>query len=129
MAERSSRREGTRGRLGRKKAKAESKATPSGQDASTEQVSLQLIADKLDRLTWRHSLLGVDEREVWHVVQRLDEMYRQLYREQQVHYEALLQQARGEAPGGSPTESGRQGSVQPSLPGSLQATDGLRGNW
>ena len=52
------------------------------------------LSDKLDRLTWRHSLWGVDEREVWHVVQRLDEMYRQLYREQQVRYEALLQQAR-----------------------------------
>lgn len=91
MAERSSRRDGIRGQRGRKG----SKAPANGQDSQAqEQVSLQLIADKLDRLTWRHSLWGVDEREVWHVVQRLDEMYRQLYREQQVHYEALLQQAR-----------------------------------
>lgn len=68
-----------------------------------EEVSLELIAQKLDRLTWRHSLWGVDEREVWHVVQRLDEMYRQLYQEQQIHYEALLQEARRQAGSTAPT--------------------------
>jgi hypothetical protein len=69
----------------------------------------------------------VDERGVWHVVERLDQMYRQLYREQQVHYEALLQQARGEAPGGSPAASGqRQGSVQPPSPDALWTIDRLR---
>lgn len=61
-------------------------------------VSLQLIADKLQRLVWRRRLLGIDERQAWHVVHRLDEMYRQLYREQQIHYEALLEQARAERP-------------------------------
>ena len=61
-------------------------------------VSLQLIADKLQRLVWRRRLWGIDERQAWHVVHRLDEMYRQLYREQQVHYEALLEQARAEQP-------------------------------
>lgn len=59
-----------------------------------QELSLELIAQKLDQLTWRHSLMGVDEREVWHVIERLDEMYRQLYREQEVRYEALLQEAR-----------------------------------
>lgn len=59
-----------------------------------QELSLELIAQKLDRLTWRHSLMGVDEREVWHVIERLDEMYRQLYREQEVRYEALLKEAR-----------------------------------
>jgi hypothetical protein len=59
-----------------------------------QELSLELIAQKLDQLTWRHSLMGVDEREVWHVIGRLDEMYRQLYREQEVRYEALLQEAR-----------------------------------
>ena len=39
--------------------------------------------------------MGIDERQAWHVIQRLDEMYRQLYREQQVRYEALLAQAQG----------------------------------
>lgn len=66
-----------------------------GREAQPEPpVSLQLIADKLDRLTWRHRPMGVDERQVWHVIRRLDEMYRQLYREQEVRYEALLEQAR-----------------------------------
>lgn len=59
-------------------------------------ISLQLIADKLQRLVWRRRLLGIDERQAWHVVHRLDEMYRQLYREQQIRYEALLEQARAE---------------------------------
>ncbi len=71
-----------------------------------EPVSLQLIASKLDRLVWRKRLWGVDERQVWHVVKRMDEMYRQLYREQQVRYEVLLAEARGEsmpAAAGSPT--------------------------
>ena len=61
-------------------------------------VSLQLIADKLQRLVWRRRLWGIDERQAWHVVHRLDEMYRQLYREQQVRYEALLEHARAEQP-------------------------------
>ena len=61
-------------------------------------VSLQLIADKLQRLVWRRRLWGLDERQAWHVVHRLDEMYRQLYREQQIRYEALLEQARAEQP-------------------------------
>ena len=68
--------------------------------APSEEVSLQLIADKLDRLTWRRRPIGVDERQVWHVIERLDEMYRQLYREQEIRYEALLAQARGKVGGG-----------------------------
>lgn len=61
--------------------------------AQEADVSLELIADKLERLTWRHRLYGVDERQVWHVIQRLDEMYRQIYREQEIKYQALLDQA------------------------------------
>lgn len=57
------------------------------------EVSLELIASKLERLTWRHRLYGIDERQAWHVIQRLDEMYRQLYREQEIKYKALLDQA------------------------------------
>ena len=34
-------------------------------------VSLQLIADKLQRLVWRRSLWGIDERQAWHVVNPL----------------------------------------------------------
>ncbi len=79
-------------------------STGQGEQTPPEELSLELIAQKLDHLTWRHSLWGVDEREVWHVVQRLDEMYRQLYREQQVRYETLLQEAR---------QSGRHQESQP----------------
>lgn len=64
------------------------------QPEAPEEVTLQLIAQKLDRLTWRHRLWGVDERQAWHVIQRLDQMYRQLYREQQLRYEALLAEVR-----------------------------------
>lgn len=69
-------------------------------DASPRQeaVTLQLIADKLSRLVWRRRIWGVDERQVWHVVKRLDGMYRQLFHEQEVRYQALLEQARGQAP-------------------------------
>lgn len=77
-----------------------------------EEVSLDLIAQKLDRLTWRHRVWGVDERQAWHVIQRLDEMYRQLYREQQLHYEALLAEARSSAVTES---SGLQGETRPIL--------------
>lgn len=81
-----------------------------------EPVSLQLIASKLDRLVWRKRLWGVDERQVWHVVKRMDEMYRQLYREQQVRYEALLAEARDE-----PMQAAA-GSPAPQSPRSPQVT-------
>lgn len=72
-----------------------------------QELSLELIAQKLDQLTWRHSLMGVDEREVWHVIERLDEMYRQLYREQEVRYEALLKEARQQHLTSSPSDETR----------------------
>ncbi|MCC6099696.1 MAG: hypothetical protein LIV25_10710 [Olsenella sp.] len=64
-----------------------------------QEVSLELIASKLQRLKWRHRPMGVDERQVWHVIERLDQMYRQLYREQEVRYQALLERAEREARG------------------------------
>ena len=80
-------------------------------------VSLQLIADKLQRLVWRRRLWGIDERQAWHVVHRLDEMYRQLYREQQVRYEALLEQARAEQPVSQKPQAPKvQASQVPSVP-------------
>ena len=97
-----------------------SKRQPSNapqQQPESERVSLQLIADKLARLTWRRRLWGVDERQVWHVVQRLDEMYRQLYREQEVRYQALLEQARSQS---QPQPARPQGQAQP------QPTQGQR---
>ncbi|MGN0296630.1 MAG: hypothetical protein ACI4B2_05350 [Parafannyhessea sp.] len=46
------------------------------------------------------------------MVQRLDEMYRQLYREQQVRYEALLQQARSGTSHGNPPPAPSQPTSQ-----------------
>lgn len=80
-------------------------------------VSLQLIADKLQRLVWRRRLWGIDERQAWHVVHRLDEMYRQLYREQQIRYEALLEQARAEQSVSQKPQAPKvQASQVPSVP-------------
>lgn len=80
-------------------------------------VSLQLIADKLQCLVWRRRLWGIDERQAWHVVHRLDEMYRQLYREQQIRYEALLEQARAEQPVSQKPQAPKvQASQVPSVP-------------
>lgn len=80
-------------------------------------VSLQLIADKLQRLVWRRRPWGIDERQAWHVVHRLDEMYRQLYREQQVRYETLLEQARAEQPVSQKPQAPKvQASQVPSVP-------------
>lgn len=89
-----------RGRSSRRHASGDTQPVAMGShnapSTADEPVSLQLIADKLKRLTWRKRLWGVDERQVWHVVERLDEMYRQLYREQEVRYQTLLQQERGQ---------------------------------
>lgn len=74
------------------------RAVPTSPPTQEEQPSLELIAGKLERLTWRHRLFGVDERQAWHVIQRLDEMYRQLYREQRIHYEALLEESERRKP-------------------------------
>lgn len=92
------------GRAKRRRKEAE------GASVDSEQPSLELIAQKLNRLVWRRRLWGVDERQAWHVIQRMDEMYRQLYREQHVHYEALLQQARGGKP-----QVGNLPSLQPQV--------------
>lgn len=80
---------------GRSSKRQRGQAAPASEEP--QRVTLKLIADKLDRLTWRHQLMGVSERQAWHVIERLDEMYRQLYEEQRVHYEALLQEARRES--------------------------------
>jgi phage host-nuclease inhibitor protein Gam len=73
---------------------------PASTDATgVQEVSLELIASKLERLKWRHKPMGVDERQVWHVIERLDQMYRQLFREQEIRYQALLERAEREARG------------------------------
>lgn len=100
------------------RAKRQSKEAE-GAAADSEQPSLELIAQKLNKLVWRRRLWSVDERQAWHVIQRMDEMYRQLYREQQVHYEALLQQARGGKP-----QVGNLPSLQPQLRRSVPVASG-----
>lgn len=115
------------GRAKRRRKEAE------GASVDSEQPSLELIAQKLNRLVWRRRLWGVDERQAWHVIQRMDEMYRQLYREQQVYYEALLQQARGGKPqvGNSPSlqpqvqHSAPVASARSSVAGQMAATVGI----
>jgi hypothetical protein len=89
-----------------RKRDSDSPEPPKGQGVSAsanvtgdQEVSLELIASKLQRLKWRHRPMGVDERQVWHVIERLDQMYRQLYREQEVRYQALLERAEREARG------------------------------
>lgn len=52
--------------------------------------SLDAIAEKLSTLRFKKSIWGVDERDVIHKIQRIDEMYRELYQEQEVRYQALL---------------------------------------
>ena len=73
--------------LGRSKPRTHKENTQQNQPAT-----LQLIAEKLEKLVWRRRLWGIDERQVWHVVQRLDEMYREIYERQEIHYQALLEQ-------------------------------------
>ena len=92
--------------------------------AGQEPVSLELIADKLARLTWRRRPLGVDERQVWHVIQRLDEMYRQLYREQELRYQALLAQSQSRASSGETQAISSR--PQPQAVGVVRPTAGLR---
>ena len=77
------------------------KRSPQPSAADDQPVTLQLIAEKLAKLVWRRRLWGVDEKQVWHVVQRMDEMYRQIYHDQEVRYQALLDQARSGVPEGS----------------------------
>lgn len=73
------------------------KAPSAPEPQAPEELTLELIAQKLDRLTWRHSLWGVDEREAWHVIQRLDEMYRQLYQSNGFTTKRCSKRASGES--------------------------------
>ena len=69
-------------------------STPDHSSAEEQSMTLDLIAGKLDRLAWRHCIWGISEKQAWHVVRRLNEMYRQIYLEQQTRYEAMLEEAR-----------------------------------
>lgn len=52
---------------------------------------LDAIAEKLSTMRFKRSIWGVDERDVVRKIQRIDEMYRELYRKQEVRYQALLE--------------------------------------
>ena len=53
--------------------------------------SLDAIAEKLSTLRFKRSIWGVDERDVIHKIQRIDEMYRELYLRQELRYQTLLE--------------------------------------
>jgi len=67
------------------------KKRQSGDSAkNTSAVSIKSIAEALEKLHFKKSLFGVNERDVWTKIRRLDEMYRTLYREQEIKYRALI---------------------------------------
>lgn len=53
-------------------------------------VSLDAIAEKLSTMRFRRSIWGADERDVLNKIRRIDEMYRELYRDQETRYQTLL---------------------------------------
>ncbi len=50
------------------------------------------IAKWLEKLRFRRTLFGVNERDVWKKLAELDEMYQQLLRAERVRYDTLLEQ-------------------------------------
>lgn len=53
--------------------------------------SLGAIAEKLSTMRFKRAIWGVDERDVIHKIQRIDEMYRELYQAQELRYQTLLE--------------------------------------
>ena len=60
--------------------------------AHQQRMSLQVIADKLEKLRFKTALFGYSKKDVWHKISRLDEMYRELYELQEYKYQALLRE-------------------------------------
>lgn len=42
-------------------------------------------------MRFKRAIWGVDERDVIHKIQRIDEMYRELYQAQELRYQTLLE--------------------------------------
>lgn len=55
-------------------------------------VSIESIAVALKKLRFKKSLFGVNERNVWVKIRKLDEMYRMLYQRQEIEYRALIKE-------------------------------------
>ncbi len=53
---------------------------------------LEDIAEALKLLRFKKALFGLDERDVWAKLRRLDEMYAGLYKAQELKYRALLEE-------------------------------------
>lgn len=53
---------------------------------------LEDIARALGSLKFKKALFGADERDVWAKLRRLDEMYAELYKAQELKYRALLEE-------------------------------------
>ena len=62
------------------------------QEPRRQLISLQVIADKLERLTFKTALFGYSKKDVWHKISRLDEMYRELYDLQEFRYQSLVRE-------------------------------------
>lgn len=60
--------------------------------ASGNSTGLEEIARRLDTLRFKRSFLGLNQQDVWLKVRRLDEMYRLLYRDQDVRIQDLESQ-------------------------------------
>ncbi len=65
---------------------------PRTNQASQPRMSLQVIADKLEHLHFKVALFGYSNKDVWHKISRLDEMYRELYEMQEFRYQSLLRE-------------------------------------
>lgn len=50
----------------------------------------QSIAQWLDKVRFKRSLFGLDERDVWKKISQLDELYQQALRAERARYDALL---------------------------------------
>lgn len=55
-------------------------------------ISIESIAAALKRLRFKKSLFGVNERDAWVKIRKLDEMYRTLYQRREIEYRVLLEE-------------------------------------
>lgn len=70
---------------------SEEKASAKFQETE-EAESLENIALALKQLRFRKAMFGVDEQDVWVKLLKIDEMYRDLYYEQEIKYRTLLKE-------------------------------------
>ena len=76
----------------RYKPQVESDVQKPVQNWGRPQISLQVIAQKLEKLRFKRAFFGASEKDVWHKISRLDEMYRELFSQQELKYQSLLKE-------------------------------------